>query len=104
MSAKKERPRTERRKRERAARERVRARQELALLETGGSSERPIEVVSSAVIEGRAGSLPCPLCGGAFRVEDHQAESALLRIVSVRCRRCGVPRKLWFRIASRVTN
>ena len=100
--AKKIRPRTAeraaRRSDERAARKLVRDKQALAALEPGGSRERPIEVVSSAVIEPRAGSLPCPLCAGTLRVEEHLAPSAALRQVKVRCVRCGVARDLWFRL------
>ncbi len=101
--AKKVRPRTERRAKEREARELVRARQKLALLESGGSAERPIEVPSSSVIEPRASSLPCPLCGGGVAIADHQARTVggrSLRVVSVICQRCGVGRQRWFRIGS----
>jgi hypothetical protein len=49
------------------------------------------------VIEPRARATPCPLCEGPLRLEDHQAEREL-RILTVRCSRCGVARKLFFRL------
>jgi predicted Zn finger-like uncharacterized protein len=91
--------RTARRKAERDARQLVRDRERLAALEPGGAAERPIEVGSSAVIEVRARAQRCPQCDGAYQIEDHQAPSASLRVVAVRCQRCGTPRKLWFRIS-----
>lgn len=97
------RARSERRAAERAARDLVRDRQKLALLSPGGSSARPIEVPTSAVIEGRVRSHPCPLCGGALAIEDHQApfiDGHSLRVVTARCQRCGIRRELWFRIGS----
>lgn len=86
------------RKKERDERKLVRAKQQLAALAKGGAPERPIEVVSSSVIEPRAEGTPCPLCNGALRIEHHRAPSADLRAVDVRCRLCGVARTLWFRI------
>lgn len=83
---------------ERDARRLVRAKQELASLSRGGTPERPIEVLSSAVIDLRAEGTPCPLCEGRLGIEEHRAPSAGLRAVAVRCRQCGVARTLWFRI------
>jgi hypothetical protein len=100
MSGKK-RSRTERRAGERDLRKLARARQELARLEPGGSPERPIPVTTSAVIEGRARSTPCPLCAGSLRVDQHDAETIdgrSLRVVAVTCLQCGIARRLWFRI------
>jgi hypothetical protein len=96
--------RTARRKAERDARQLVRDRERLAALEPGGSRERPIEVTSSAVIEPRAQSLPCPQCAGGYRIDDHQAESAALRALAVTCRQCGVSRRLWFCITTSAPN
>jgi hypothetical protein len=98
--SKKPRERTARRVAERDARRLVRDRERLASLERGGAPDRPIEVVSSAVIEGRARSTPCVQCEGEYAVDDHQAEGAGLRVVSVTCRRCHTSRKLWFRIVA----
>jgi hypothetical protein len=91
------RPRTARRKDERAARQLVRDRERLASLERGGSAERALEVPSAAVIELRARATPCVQCAGEYAIEDHQAEHGL-RVVAVRCKRCHVARRMWFRI------
>jgi hypothetical protein len=100
MAAGRKRPeRTARRAQERDARKRVRDREKLAALSPGGARERPIEVASAAVIEGRAGSLACPQCGGPYRIRDHRSAGAGVRCVDVACRQCGAPRSLWFRIA-----
>jgi hypothetical protein len=90
--------RTARRAQERDARQLVRDREKLAALVAGGSAERPIDVTSTAVIEGRIRSLPCAQCEGEYAIEDHRAVGAGMRALDVRCRRCGVPRTLWFRI------
>ena len=92
--------RTARRAQERAARELVRDREKLASLVAGGSAERPIEVASSAVIEGRVRATPCPQCEGELGVRDHRSAGAGMRAVDVSCRICGTPRTLWFRIVS----
>jgi hypothetical protein len=94
------RKRTERRTRERAARQLVRDREKLAKLVAGGAREHPIEVPSSAVIEGRARVMPCPQCEGEYRIVEHRSEGAGLRAIDVACHRCSVRRTLWFRIAS----
>lgn len=91
------RPRAARRARERETRKLVRQLDRLAEDAPGGSPDRPIDMSSSAVIEPRAQRTPCPLCQGPLRVEDHQAAREL-RVVAVRCGRCGVARKLWFRL------
>jgi predicted Zn finger-like uncharacterized protein len=92
--------RTERRARERAARQLVRDREKLASLVPGGAEARPIEVVSSAVIEGRVRGMPCVQCEGEYRIADHRSAGAGMRAVDVRCGRCGVARTLWFRIVA----
>jgi predicted Zn finger-like uncharacterized protein len=96
--------RTARRKAERAARQLVRDRERLAALVPGGSAERPIEVDSSAVVEARARSQRCPQCDGHYRIDDHQAPSAALRVIAVTCQRCGVARRLWLVITVRAPN
>lgn len=90
--------RTARRAEERDARKLVRDREKLAALSPGGARERPIEVASAAVIEGRTGSLPCPQCAGQYRILDHRSAGPGVRCVDVTCRQCGAPRTLWFRI------
>lgn len=92
--------RTERRSRERDARRLVRDRERLAGLLPGGSAERPIEVVSPAVIETRVGSLECPQCQGGYTLDDHQSGGEGLRVVDVTCRLCHVSRQIWFRLGS----
>jgi hypothetical protein len=95
-----ERPeRAERRMQERVARGLVRDREKLALLEPGGTAERPIDVASSSVIEPRVRSMACPQCGGEYRLQEHAAPSAGLRRADVACRVCGVKRSIWFRLA-----
>jgi len=90
--------RTERRARERDARQTVRDREKLASLLPGGAADHPIEVTSAAVIEGRVRAMPCAQCEGEYDVKDHRSEGPGLRAVDVKCRQCGVPRTLWFRI------
>jgi hypothetical protein len=91
--------RTERRARERAARGLVRDREKLAALSPGGAPARPLEVPSPAVIDSRVAAMRCPQCDGAYALVDHQVDGAL-RVVSVTCRLCHVPRRLWFRLGS----
>ena len=104
MADKKRRPRTARRQEEEAARRLVHDRQRLALLEPGGSAGRPIVVSSSSVVDLRAASHPCPLCGDSLRLVEHLARTAILRELRVACTRCGVPRSLFFRIGSPLAN
>jgi hypothetical protein len=96
--AKPKRARTERREANRAAVKDAKAGLKLSALEAGGAADRPIVVVSASVIEPHAASIPCAACGAGVRVEEHRAEASL-RIVRVRCPRCGVARELYFRIA-----
>ena len=96
--------RTARRARERDARQLVRDREKLAKLSVGGSPERPIEVGSVAVIEGRARAMACPQCEGTYRVADHRAPKSGLRVLDVTCQVCGVSRELWFRLVSNEPN
>jgi hypothetical protein len=84
---------------ERALR-REHARELLATLTAGGSPSRPIEVSSAAVIEPRATTIPCPHCGGYYRIQEHTRPVAGLRQVDVTCRHCSTPRTLWFRIVT----
>jgi hypothetical protein len=82
---------------ERALR-RERTKELLATLTPGGSPSRPIEVSSASVIEARATTIPCPLCGGFYRVHEHTRPVPHLRKVDVGCRHCSTPRTLWFQI------
>ena len=90
--------RTQRRRDERAARELVRDREKLAAMSPGGSAERPISVPSSAVIEIRVGAMPCPQCGGRYKLKEHGSAGAGMRELSVVCQQCHVGRVLWFKI------
>ena len=98
------RARTERRERQRALERLARDRQRLAALEPGGSPERPIEVVSSAVIPVRARAHRCPLCDGAMRLDEETAASATLRAAHLTCKQCGIARQLWFAIKPTTRN
>jgi hypothetical protein len=76
----------------------------LASLSPGGSRERPIRVASASVVEVRTSALPCPLCGGSYRLDEHVSLAPGLRRVDVHCRHCSTPRSLWFRIVDREPN
>ena len=82
----------------------MRDREKLAVLSPGGVRERPIEVESSAVIEGRVRAMPCVQCEGEYRIADHRSEGPGLRAVDAKCDRCGAPRTVWFRIVEREPN
>jgi hypothetical protein len=67
----------------------------------GGDPSRPLEVSSPSVVEPRAEGLPCPVCGGEVRVEEHQArlvDGQRLRVARVTCRRCAHTREIFFRL------
>jgi transposase-like protein len=100
--AKKQRPRTKRRVDERNLEKLQNARERLYELEPGGAAERPLPVVSAAVVEAHAESVPCPRCEGRHEVIEHVAvtvRSVRLREARLRCRQCGTSRSLWFRIS-----
>lgn len=68
----------------------------------GGSAERPIEITSPAELEGKARSLPCPICDGELRVLEHTAETvgtARLRVAKVVCTACRAERSIYFQLA-----
>ena len=95
-------PRAERRQRARTAHQLGRARERLARLEPGGSSERPIEVESASQVEPHALAMACLRCDGYGRLEEHAAETVKgerLRVARTACPRCGATREVWFRIA-----
>ena len=77
----------------------VRERERLATLEPGGTPERPIEVVTAALVEPRARSMPCPVCNAPVRVADHTARTVNgvpLRLAHVDCPMCGHARIVYF--------
>jgi hypothetical protein len=77
------------------------ARRKLLDAEPGGSSARPLEVATAAVIEPKATSVACPHCNGAFELVAHDAHlESRLREVKVACRHCGERRTFWFRISA----
>lgn len=98
------RSRTTRREADRAAEKLASARERLARLEPGGTPAHPIDVVTAAVVEPHARSLPCPRCGTQpTRIEDHEArevEGRRLRVVRILCPRCGAERAVYFRIVA----
>jgi len=99
--AKKPRPRAKRREAQRSDEKLQAARERLFQLEAGGSPERPVSVLSAAVIEGYAESVPCPRCEGRHGVVEHVAVTVArvrLRETRLRCRQCGTTRSMWFRI------
>jgi hypothetical protein len=78
-------------------------RERLALLEPGGSPQRPIEVESASQVEVHARALPCLRCEGTMIVDDHTAvtiESARLRVARMHCSACGATRAIYFRLAA----
>jgi hypothetical protein len=81
-----------------------RDRERLASLLPGGSPDRAIVVSSAAVIEARTTALPCPHCGGHYRVLEHTRPWAGVRRVDAACRHCSAPRTLWFRIVPHELN
>lgn len=107
MAAKKSRARTKLREAERSKEKLRSARERLFELEDGGTPQRPLSVVSAAVVEAHADSVPCPLCEGRHEVVEHRAstvDGVRLREVRLRCRQCGTTRALWFRIQEPLPN
>ena len=86
------------------ARQAVRDKENAARLAPGGSAANPIHVLTTAVIEIRAGATPCPQCKGELRIKSHEAPQPGLRRVDVKCQQCGVPRSLWYRLAPDESN
>ncbi|MFM8412900.1 MAG: hypothetical protein ACKOCT_21820 [Alphaproteobacteria bacterium] len=90
----------------RAAREQergARARESDARRAHGGTPELPIEIDSPAAIEARALTLACPRCLGSRLLVSHDAETVdgeRLRVVRLRCPRCGTETPVWFRLIS----
>jgi hypothetical protein len=101
------RARAARRERERQLGKLARDRERLAALAPGGAPERPIAVRSIAVIEGKATSEPCPLCGGGMELIEHAAierEGEPLRALGLRCRGCHVSRTRYFALRPALVN
>ena len=102
-----QRKRTLRRAGDRAQEKLARDLDKLAALAPGGSPERPVEITSASEVEVQARSMPCPLCRGELRVEEHAAETIAgvrLRIARVVCVACRSRRALYFRLAGTMLN
>jgi hypothetical protein len=66
-----------------------------------------LEVASAAAIEPRAEREPCPWCGGALHVDQHEVEEHAgdrLRRVDARCGSCSRVTTTWFRIRAHQPN
>jgi hypothetical protein len=75
----------------------------LARLEAGGAPDRPLEIVSPALVEVHVRGTPCPLCAGELRLEEHLAETVgltRLRVAKVACAMCGAKRAIYFKVTS----
>jgi hypothetical protein len=96
-----------RRKLEQKQRKLAADRDRLYALSPGGSPALPLAVSSPAIVESRAGAVPCPQCGGALVVDEHSAsmqQEVLLRLVQAHCRDCHAPRSIWFRLQMQQAN
>jgi hypothetical protein len=101
------RARTERRQGERAATKIAKDRERLFRLGPGGAPTRPIALESASVVEVRARSTPCSICGAETRVVDHTAETidgAPLRLAHTLCPQCGHARVIYYRLGSALPN
>ena len=97
-----DRPRKQRREQERALRKTVRLRERVAAASPGGAPDNPALVTSAAVVETRARQSPCAQCGGELELRGDRASSTargVLREIDVVCRRCHMPRTLYFLVA-----
>ncbi|MEY2933496.1 MAG: hypothetical protein RL033_4245 [Pseudomonadota bacterium] len=102
-----ERPRTQARRSEREREQLARDQERLFALSPGGDAARPLSAASASVLETRALQVPCPLCAGEHELLEHAAVShagARLRKLTLRCRRCGSRRSLFFQLEERQLN
>ena len=96
------RPRRKQREQERELRKQVGRVERLAGKLPGAAPERPIDVASASVVEGKARATPCIQCGGDLELRGDRATSTprgVLREIALVCRRCHAPRNVWFRIS-----
>ena len=92
------------RRRDKVTRQLIRDRERLALLEVGGSRDRPFHIASASVVEVRCRNLLCPQCQGDYKLIDHRAPGNGLRQATVLCNQCGISRDLWFKVITRDPN
>ena len=92
------------RRRDKVTRQLIRDRERLALLEVGGSRDRPFHLASASVVEVRCRNLLCPQCQGDYKLIDHRAPGNGLRQATVICTQCGISRDLWFMVITRGLN
>lgn len=107
MAKKKLSTRAARRESDRTSAKLTRDIERLALLDPGHSPGRAIDLDAASQVEVAARSIPCPRCRGAFRVEDHTAETldgVRLRVAKVACSACGAGRLLYFRLGAASLN
>jgi len=101
------RPRRKQREQDRTLRKLVRRTEALVGELPGGSPERPIDVASASIVDGKARGTPCIQCGGDLELRGDRATTTprgVLRELALACRRCHAPRTLWFRIKPPATN
>ncbi|WP_437719239.1 hypothetical protein WMF45_24235 [Sorangium sp. So ce448] len=107
MAKKKLSARAARRESDRTSAKLTRDIERLAQLEPGHTPGRAIPLDAASQVEVAARSIPCPRCRGAFRVEDHTAETldgVRLRVAKVTCSACGAGRSLYFRLGAASLN
>ena len=73
----------------------------------GGSPRRPIVIDSPSEVEVQAKGIPCPICQGELRVEEHTAETVgtlRLRVAKVICAVCQAKRDVYFQLRASTLN
>jgi len=93
------RKRTLRRANDRAVMKLAKDLERLFLLSPGGAPERAIAITSPAEVEVIARSMPCPVCQGELRIDEHAAEvhgATRVRVARVTCLICRRNRSIYF--------
>jgi hypothetical protein len=101
------RKRTTRRQADRETERLARDLERIWTLEPGATPERAVAIASPAEVEVHARAVPCPICRGELRVEEHAAEvigGARLRVARVVCAACRRPRALYYRLPASTLN
>lgn len=76
-------------------------------MRAGALPSSAIVVTSAATIEPRVEREPCPYCGGAVHVDQHEVEehgSERLRRVDGRCGSCSRITTTWFHVRTELPN